>query len=141
DAAGRWQYVYHENHVRHRERKKFQRLVQFGESLPAMRRAAAQHFRLSGLPRERVMACVLRILSLSFLRPGSQAYANENGSYGIATLRPKHVSIKRNILIFDFPGKSRVHQHSEIRDRQVINVVRELLEHSSREVFKYQDTD
>jgi len=139
DAAGRWQYVYHENHVRHRERKKFQRLVQFGESLPAMRRAAAQHFRLNGLPRERVMACILRILSLSFLRPGSQAYANENGSYGIATLRPKHVAIKGDVLVFDFPGKSGVRQHREVRDRRAARVVRELLKHPAREVFQYQE--
>src|SRR5438128_3006350 len=141
DAAGRWQYIYHENHVRHREQKKFERLVQFGESLPAMRKAVAQHFRLNGLPRERVMACILRILSLSFLRPGSQAYANENGSYGIATLRPKHVSIRGDVLVFDFPGKSGVRQHREVRDRRAARVVRELLKHRAREVFQYQEAD
>jgi len=139
DAAGRWQYIYHENHIRHRERKKFKRIIQFGESLPGMRKAVAQHFRLNGLSRERVMACILRILSLSFLRPGSQAYANENGSFGIATLRPRHIRLKGDVLIFDFPGKSGVRQHRELRDRRVARVVRELLKRPAREVFRYEE--
>jgi DNA topoisomerase-1 len=141
DAAGRWQYIYHDNHVRHRERKKFVRVIQFGESLPAMRKTVAQHLRLNGLPRERVMASIVRILSTSFIRPGSQVYANENGSYGIATLRPKHVSVKRDVVVFDFPGKSGVSQHREVRDRQVARVVRDLLKHPAHEIFKYEDEE
>src|SRR6267378_690752 len=91
DAAGRWQYIYHENRVRHRERKKFQRLVDFAEKLPVMRKTMAKDLRQRGYPKERVMASILRILSMSFIRPGSEIYASENGSYGLATLRPKHV--------------------------------------------------
>jgi DNA topoisomerase-1 len=117
------------------------RLIQFGESLPAMRKTVAQHLRLNGLPRERVMASIVRILSMSFIRPGSQVYANENGSYGLATLRPKHVSVKGDVVVFDFPGKSGVSQHREVRDRQVARVVRELLKHPAREVFKYEDEE
>lgn len=141
DAAGRWQYIYHDSHVRHRERKKYTRLIQFGESLPTMRKTVAQHLRLPGLTRERVMASIVRILSTSFIRPGSQVYADENGSYGIATLRPKHVSVKGDLVVFDFPGKSGVDQHREVRDRQVARVVRELLKHPAREVFKYEDAE
>ncbi len=141
DAAGRWQYIYHQNHVRHREKNKLKRLIQFADSLPTMRRTVAGHLRLSGLPRERVMACILRILSLSFIRPGSEIYANENGSYGIATLRPKHVTIKGDTIIFDFPGKSGKQSHSELRDRSIARVVRQLLCHPARDVFKYQDEE
>src|SRR6266571_5099147 len=94
DAAGRWQYIYHDRHVRHQEKRKFRRLIEFAESLPGMRKTVASHLRLKGLPRERVMAAILRILSMSFIRPGSEIYASENGSYGIATLRPKHVTVK-----------------------------------------------
>ena len=101
DAAGRWQYLYHETHVRRRERKKFQRLIKFAESLPAMRRTVAKDLRQPGLARERVMAGIMRILSSSFIRPGSQVYASENGSYGIATLKPKHVQVKGDTVIFD----------------------------------------
>jgi len=139
DAAGRWQYLYHDGHVRLREKKKLLRLIKFAESLPALRKSVSRHLRLPGLSRERVMAAILRVLSSSFIRPGSQVYANENGSYGIATLRPKHVKVKGDLIIFDFPGKSGVQQHREFRDRSVAKIVRELLRHPSREVFAYQN--
>jgi len=141
DAARRWQYIYHDSHVRHRERKKFQRLIDFAEKLPAMRKAVAKDLRQSGFPRQRVMASILRILSMSFVRPGSEVYANENGSYGLATLRPKHVKIKGDLVIFDFPGKSKVRQHREFRDRTTARIVRELLRRPGRDVFKYQNGD
>jgi DNA topoisomerase-1 len=141
DAAGRWQYLYHENHVRHRERKKFQRLIDFAEKLPAMRKTMAKDLRQRGFPRERVMASILRILSLSFIRPGSEIYASENGSYGLATLRPKHVTVKGDTVIFDFPGKSGVRQRREFRDRTTARLIRELLKQPGRDVFKYQNED
>jgi DNA topoisomerase-1 len=139
DAAGRWQYLYHEKHVKVREQKKFERLLEFVEQLPTMRKTIATSLRLRGLPRERVMACILRILSMSFMRPGSEIYANENGSYGIATLRPRHVTAKGDLVMFDFPGKSGKQQHRELRDRRVARVVRELLRVPGRDVFKFQD--
>jgi DNA topoisomerase-1 len=141
DAAGRWQYLYHERHVQVREKQKLIRLVKFAENLPALRKTVAAHLRLMGLPRERVMAAILRILSASFIRPGSQVYADENGSYGIATLRPRHVKLKGDLIIFDFPGKSGVQQHREFRDRPVAGIIRELLRHPSREVFAYMNGD
>jgi DNA topoisomerase-1 len=139
DAAGRWQYLYHEKYVRLRERKKLMRLLKFAQKLPALRKTVASHLRLPDLPRERVMAAILRILSASFIRPGSQVYADENGSFGIATLRPKHVRVRGDLIIFDFPGKSGVQQHREFRDRTAAHIVRELLRHPAREVFKYQN--
>ncbi len=141
DAAGRWQYLYHDKHVRRSEKQKFQRLIEFAEALPAMRKTIGRQLSLPGLPRERVMAGIMRILSSSFIRPGSQVYADENGSYGIATLRRHHVRVKGNTIIFDFPGKSGVKQHREVRDRRVAKLVRELLKHSQREVFAYQNGD
>jgi DNA topoisomerase-1 len=87
------------------------------------------------------MACILRILSTCFIRPGSHVYANENGSFGIATLRPRHVKVKGNLVELDFPGKSGVRQFRQIKDRKVAKVVRLLFNHPSREVFKYQNGD
>jgi DNA topoisomerase-1 len=139
DAAGRWQYIYHNNHVRERERKKFGRLVHFGVSIPRMRQTIAGHLRLSGLPRERVMACILKILTLSFLRPGSEVYASEHGSYGITTLRSKHVTVRGDLIVFDFSGKSGVRQYREMRNRQVAGILKELLELRGRRVFKFED--
>jgi DNA topoisomerase-1 len=139
DAAGRLQYLYHENHVRRREAKKFRRIIKFAEALPKMRATVASQIKESGLGKETVMASILRILSTCFLRPGSQVYASENGSYGLATLRAKHVKVKGDVVEFDFPGKSGVQQSRQLKDRQVAKVVRNLLRHPSREVFKYRN--
>jgi DNA topoisomerase-1 len=139
DAAGRWQYIYHDQHVKQREQKKFKRLVKFAEAVPRMRKMIGQNLRKRDLGRERVMACILRILSTCFMRAGSQVYAKENGSYGLATLRPKHVRVRGDLVEFDFRGKAQVVQHRELRDRAVARVIRELLKHHTREVFEYQN--
>lgn len=139
DAAGRVQYLYHETHVRRQGDRKFKRLINFAEALPRMRATVATQLRQPGLERERVMASILRILSTCFMRPGSHVYASENGSFGIATLRPKHVKVKGDVVEFDFPGKSGVRQYRELKDRQVARVVRSLLKHPSREVFEYKN--
>jgi DNA topoisomerase I len=133
------QSLYHENHVRRREARKFQRLVKFAEALPKLRATVASHIRQPGLEREPVMGSILRILSTCFLRPGSQVYASENGSYGLATLRPKHVKVKGDVVEFDFKGKSGVQQQRQLKDRHVSRIVRRLLQHPSREVFKYRN--
>ena len=142
DAAGRRQYLYHANHVRRQEAKKFKRVVKFAEGLPKMRAVVSAHLRQRDLSRERVLACILRILSTCFLRPGSQVYASENGSYGIATLRPKHVKVKGTVVEFDFPGKSGVRQVTQMDDRQVAKVIRGLLKQPGRGgVFRYMNGD
>ncbi|MEO8190862.1 MAG: DNA topoisomerase IB [Acidobacteriota bacterium] len=140
DGAGRWQYLYHERRTARREREKFDRLVHFADALPKMRRAVTRDLALKGIPREKVLACVLRILSTCFLRPGSQVYAEENGSYGIATLRAKHVRVRGDLVTFDFPGKWGKKQHRELRDRRVARIVRELARVPG-EVFKYRDDE
>ena len=137
DAAGRLQSLYHANHVRRQEARKFRRLIKFAEALPKMRATVASHIKQPGLGREPVMAAMLRILSHCFLRPRSHVYASENGSFGLATLRPRHVKVKGDVIEFDFAGKSRVQQQHQLKDRQVSKIVRSLLNQPSREVFKY----
>ncbi|MFZ0062904.1 MAG: hypothetical protein WAL47_12770 [Pyrinomonadaceae bacterium] len=141
DVAGRWQYRYHENHVRAQELKKFKRLIKFAQAIPKLRSTVSKHLRQPGLGRERVLATIVRVLSTCFMRPGSQVYASENGSYGVATLRPKHVSVRGEVVEFDFPGKSGVQHQRELKDRQVAKVVRNLLKVPGKEVFKYQNGD
>jgi DNA topoisomerase I len=141
DAAGRWQYRYSEGHVRRRETEKFRRLVGFARALPRMRAAVARDLALPGLPREKVLACVLRILSMCFLRPGSQVYASENGSFGIATLRNRHVQVRGDLVCYDFPGKSGKRQQAEMRDRTAAAIIRKLKKLPGSEIFKYVDAE
>ena len=139
DAAGRWQYLYHEDHTRAQELRKFQRIAKFALALPKMRATIRRHLRQPGLGRERVLAAVLRILSTCYMRPGSEVYASEHGSYGIATLRRKHVSVKGDLIEFDFPGKSGVRQQRQLRDRQVARVIRATLKLPGFNVFKFEN--
>src|SRR5690349_10369752 len=141
DAAARWQYLYHETHVRRSEREKFHRIIKFAEALPLMRRAVKRDLAQPGLPKERVLAGIVRVLSQAFLRPGSEVYASEHGSYGIATLRPRHVSIKGATITFRFRGKSGVMQETQIEDRQVAKLIRQLLKSQNRRIFKYKNGD
>ncbi len=141
DAAGRWQYLYHESHTRAQELRKFQRITKFAQSIPKMRATVARHLRQPGLTRERVLASILRVLSTCYMRPGSEVYASENGSYGIATLRRKHVNVKGELIEFDFPGKSGVRQRRELRDKQVARVIRATMKLPGYNVFKYVNGD
>lgn len=138
DAKGRWQYLYHAKQTVRRERLKLERLLRFIRALPSLRRDIARDLALPGIPRERVLAAIVRVLGTCFLRPGSDAYANENGSYGITTLRPRHVGVRGTVLKLDFVGKSGQRQVREIRDRHVARLVRELLRHRG-EVFKFEN--
>ncbi|HET9713668.1 MAG TPA: hypothetical protein VFP64_17385, partial [Pyrinomonadaceae bacterium] len=141
DAAGRWQYLYHADHTRLQEARKFKRLAKFAQSLPRLRATISRHLRQPGLKRERVLAAILRILSTCYMRPGSQSYASEHGSYGIATLRRKHVTVKGDLIEFDFPGKSGVQQKRQLRDRQVAKVVRESMKLPGFNVFKFENDE
>ena len=138
DAAGRWQYLYHSRHVERREHRKRERMVRFIQALPRVRRAVARDLSLRGLPREKVLAGIFRILSTCFLRPGSEEYAARNGSFGIATLRRRHVAVKGDIVRFDFIGKSGKRQQRALKDTRLARLLRELLRHPG-EVFKFRD--
>jgi DNA topoisomerase-1 len=141
DAAGRWQYLYHADHTRRQEERKFKRIGKFAKALPKLRATVSRHLRQPGLGRERVLAAILRILSTCYMRPGSQSYASEHGSYGIATLRRKHVTVKGDLIEFDFPGKSGVRQRRQLRDRQVAKVVRETMKLPGYNVFKFENEE
>lgn len=141
DAAGRWQYVYHPTHVRRRERQKQERLVRFGAALPRLRRAMARDLRQRGLTRDKVLATICRILTCACLRPGSEAYAAENGTYGLATLRRKHTRVEGHTVHFDFVGKAGKRHRRSITDRQVGAVVRALMRLPGYELFKYLDEE
>ncbi|WP_338276087.1 DNA topoisomerase IB [Corallococcus caeni] len=137
DGAGRWQYRYSEAHTQKQRDAKYQRIVGFAQALPKMRRQVSKDLRKRGLGRERVLAGMLRILGTCFIRPGSERYAEEHGSFGLATLRARHVKVLGDTVVFDYPGKSGVRQHRELKDRRVATLVRQLLKVRGRDVFKF----
>jgi DNA topoisomerase-1 len=141
DKAGRWQYRYSDSAVVEREQKKYDRLIAFARALPGLRKDIDRDLSLPGLPRAKVMACILRILSTCFMRPGSEAYAKENGSFGIATLRNRHASVKGDVVRFDYMGKSGKRQVRELRDRRVARIVRELKKLPGKDLFQFRADD
>jgi DNA topoisomerase I len=141
DRAGRWQYLYSEKQTRLREERKRARLLAFLRGLPALRSRLAQDLRREGLVRERVLAAMARLLLRGFLRPGSQVYARENGTYGLATLRPKHVRVRGKRITLSYPGKGGKEQVREIEDAAAARVVRALLSDPGPEVFRYRNGD
>ena len=139
DRAGRWQYLYSEKQTRRREERKRAQLLAFLRALPSMRARLAQDMRREGLGRERVLATMGRLLLRGFLRPGSQVYAKENGTYGLATLRPKHVRVRGRRITLSYPGKGGKAQVREIDDAAAARVVRALLRDPGPEVFRYRN--
>jgi DNA topoisomerase-1 len=139
DAAGRWQYLYLRAHSAQRSRAKYDRLISFGEALPSLRRALERDLRRPGFPLERVGACAIALLSTCFLRPGSQVYADVNGSFGLSTLRKRHVAVDGSTIRFDYRGKHGKRQRHEVRSRRLAALVRAMKARSGSEVFKYED--
>ena len=139
DAAGRWQYRYHEAHVRKRERRKLHRMIAFAGALPRMRSAIARDLVLPGLPREKVLAAIVRIMATRYLRPGSRRYAEENDSFGLVTLRRRHVTNGRGSIALRFRGKSGKEHEVELKNPEVLRVIRESLRLPGRQVFQYRD--
>lgn len=141
DAAGRWQYVYHPTHVRRREDAKFERMLEFGHALPKLRRTVARDLAQPGLGKCTALACIVRVLATCFLRPGSEEYADANGTFGLATLRSDHVSVRGATVRFEFTGKAGKLQQRELRDPRVARIVSRMLELPGRELFKYVADD
>jgi DNA topoisomerase-1 len=116
DEAGRKQYLYHERWQQRQAEKKFELVREFALALPKLRRAVTADLRRQGMPRERALACAVRLLDLGFFRIGGEVYASENESFGLATVRREHVTIKRAEVVFDFPAKSGQRRVQSIRD-------------------------
>ena len=141
DRAGRWQYRYHPRFRRRQDQRKFQKLVDFADALPRMRKRVARDIRARGLGRDKVLACAIRVLSTCFMRPRSDEYAPQHRSYGLTTIRRQHVAVKGDLVTFDYPGKSGQRQHAEIRDRSVARIVRKMQTLAGRELFKFLADD
>jgi len=127
DAAGRRQYRYHDEWRTQRDAAKHDRVLLFARRLPVARAVVSQHLEERGLTRNRVLAAAFRLLDLGFFRVGGESYAEENGSYGLATMRREHVSVTGDLVSFDYVAKSGKERHQAVVDPSVTRVVRALL--------------
>lgn len=119
DEAGRKQYLYHERWQRRAAQRKFDSMREFATQLPRLRRAVKRDLAREGMPRERALACAVRLLDLGFFRIGGEEYAEANESYGVATVLREHVSIEGEEVVFDFPAKSGRRRLQSIYDDDV----------------------
>ena len=141
DARGRKQYRYHARWRAVRDETKYGRLLDFGCALPAIRAAVERDLLRRGLPREKILATVLRLLEKPLIRAGNEEYARANRSFGLTTLNDHHVTVRGPHIAFRFRGKSgKVHELG-IRDRELSRIVKRCQELHGQELFQYQDAD
>jgi DNA topoisomerase-1 len=141
DAAGRRQYIYHPAWNEQRQLEKYERILRFADGLPDLRRVAAAHLRRRRLGREKALAAAVHLIDRTNIRVGSEQYAERYGTYGIATLRSRHIAIEGDRLVLDFVGKGGVDQHAEVRDARLARAIAEMDELPGYEVFSYVDED
>jgi len=130
DAAGRKQYLYHPYWREARDREKFEEMSRFARSLPAMRERTTADLGKRGLVRERVLACAVQLLDLGFFRIGSERYAEENETFGLATLRRKHVVVRGATATFRYKAKGSLDHNQEIADPVVVPTIKALKDRS-----------
>jgi DNA topoisomerase-1 len=126
DAAGRKQYRYHDRWRERRDRQKFDSMVEFARALPVLRRRVKRDIGLSGMPPERVLACATRLLDRGFFRIGSEDYAEENDTYGLATMQKRHASVDGDLVTFDYESKGGQRRVQPISDPAVAAVIHKL---------------
>ncbi|MGH7500773.1 MAG: DNA topoisomerase IB [Longimicrobiales bacterium] len=139
DARGRKQYRYHALWRQVRDTAKFGRMIEFGVALPQMRARVEELMRRRALSREMVLATVVRLLETTFIRVGNEFYTRENGTFGLTTLRDRHVTISGSEIRFRFKGKTGRIVETSVKDRRLARIVRECQEIPGYELFQYLD--
>src|SRR5579875_1406928 len=141
DARGRKQSRYHPKWREIRDETKYERMVKFAAALPKIRERVAADLKLPGLPRNKVLATIVSVMELTHIRVGNQEYAKENKSYGLTTMRNKHVEVHGAEVTFSFQGKSRVHHTISLHDRRLARIIKTCEEIPGYELFQYLDRE
>ena len=141
DAKGRKQYRYHPDWTAARDSAKYERMETFGRLLPGIRKRVAADMGKHGLPRAKVLATLVALLEKTLIRVGNEDYAKDNKSFGLTTLRNRHLDIDGATLRFDFKGKSGKMWNLDLKDRRVSKVVRSIQELPGQHLFQYLDED
>lgn len=140
DARGRKQYRYHTSYRAARDQSKFRRMFEFSEILPVLRERVEKDLRAGELSRRQLLATVVRLLDRTLIRVGNDEYARDNHSYGLTTLRSKHVQVKGTLLSFSFRGKSGVEHLVAVDDPRLARIVQRCQDMHGQEIFQYLDT-
>jgi DNA topoisomerase-1 len=141
DAKGRKQYRYHHDWRATRDETKFDRMQGFAGALPNIRRRTKADLARPGLPRDKVLATIVRLLEKSLIRVGNEEYVKQNQSFGLTTLRNRHVRVSGGTLRFEFRGKSGVRHSVDVNDRHLAQVVKQCRDLPGQELFQYVDDD
>lgn len=141
DARGRKQYKYHPRWRQTRDSNKYDKMIAFAKALPRIRRAVEQHLRLPGLPREKVLAAVVKLLETTLIRVGNAEYARENHSFGLTTMRDNHADIRGSHVRFHFKGKSGVKHAIELDDPRLAKIIKNCRDLPGQELFQYLDDE
>jgi len=143
DAAGRRQYLYHPRWRERRDAEKFRRIELFVEGLPALRERVSRDLSMRGLPRDRVLACTIRLLDSATFRIGNDDYARQNGSFGLTTLRRDHITVGRQRATFRYRGKGGIQRSHEVHDPDAVRAIRALMQRrgGGRRLFVYREGD
>lgn len=141
DARGRKQYRYHSRWREQRDENKFERMLGFARVLPRIRRRVARDLKRRGMPREKVLATVVRLLEVTLIRVGNDEYARANNSYGLTTMRNRHVRVARGNIEFSFRGKSGKRHEISVHDPRLAKIVRRCQDMPGQELFEYEDAE
>jgi DNA topoisomerase-1 len=141
DARGRKQYRYHPSYREARDRSKFRRMLEFSEALPLLRERVERDLRGADLGRKQLLATVVRLLDRTLIRVGNDEYARENRSYGLTTLRRRHVQVEGNRLRFSFRGKSGVEHSISVADPRLARIIQRCQDLPGQEMFQYLDVN
>jgi DNA topoisomerase-1 len=141
DARGRKQYRYHPKWRSVRDEAKYERMINFGQALPLIRREVDRGLKLPGLPREKVLATIVYLLEATMMRVGNEEYARTNKSFGLTTLRNRHVKVDGSDVEFRFRGKSGVYHKIHVHDRRLARIIRSTRDLPGQELFQYIDED
>lgn len=141
DAKGRKQYRYHARWREVRDETKYERLIAFGQALPAIRARVEEDLDLPGLPRRKLLAALVRLLEATLIRVGNEEYARHNGSFGLTTMRDEHAEVAGSTVRFQFRGKSGKDHAIDIRDRRLARIVKKARDLPGEVLFQYVDED
>jgi len=141
DARGRKQYRYHASYREARDQSKFRRMLEFSEVLPALREGIERDLRAPDLSRRQLLATVVRLLDRTLIRVGNDEYVRENRSYGLTTLRRRHVTVDGTMLRFSFRGKSGVEHTIAVADPRLAKIVQRCRDLPGEELFRYVDSN